>query len=283
MRGVILLWMLMPLQGFAESAVWRVSSEVSEIYLGGTIHVLSRNDYPLPEEFEQAYMQADSVVLETDLKAMQQAGFQQRLLQQVMYRDGGTLKNNLTPDTYRQLKVFVSGRGLSMASIEPYQPSMVTMLLTMYELQRLGMDENGVDTFFSNRAVQDGKPLAQLESLASQLNLLAGMGRGHADALILNTIQELNALPAIMKNIKAAWRSGDLPRLEKIAVDPMRKQFPAIYQSLLVNRNRIWIPKIEAMLATPKKEFVLVGVLHLVSRDGVLEQLIQRGYQVEKW
>lgn len=283
MRGLILLWMLLPLQGFAESAVWRISNEVSELYLGGTIHVLSRSDYPLPEEFEQAYQQADTVVLETDVMAMAQTRFQQRLLQQVMYREGGRLEDNLAPETYRQLEAFVAERGLSMASIDLYKPSMVTILLTMNELQRLGMGETGVDSFFSYRAVQDGKPVAELESLEFQLNLIAGMGSGHEDAMILNTIQELNALPGIMKTIKTAWRNGDMLQLEKIAVDPMREQFPAMYESLLVDRNRIWIPKIEAMLATPEKEFILVGALHLVAQEGVLEQLIQRGYQVEKW
>ena len=54
MRNLILLCLLIPFHTFAETSVWRVSNGDSELFIGGTIHVLSATDYPLPIEFEQA-------------------------------------------------------------------------------------------------------------------------------------------------------------------------------------------------------------------------------------
>jgi len=42
-----------PLQ--ADTSVWKVSKGNRHLYLGGTIHVLSKNDYPLQASFEKAY------------------------------------------------------------------------------------------------------------------------------------------------------------------------------------------------------------------------------------
>jgi uncharacterized protein YbaP (TraB family) len=61
----------------------------------------------------------------------------------------------------------------------------------------------------------------------------------------------------------------------------MKTDFPALYQLLLVDRNNIWITKIEALLATPETEFVLVGALHLVANEGVISKLQSLGYTVE--
>ena len=82
--------------------------------------------------------------------------------------------------------------------------------------------------------------------------------------------------------LKAAWRKGDNRELIKVALAPWLADFPELYQSLLVKRNTAWLPQLEAMLASPEVEYVLVGALHLVGKDGVINMLESRGYQVEQ-
>ena len=60
----------------------------------------------------------------------------------------------------------------------------------------------------------------------------------------------------------------------------MRRDYPALYQDLLVKRNQAWLVKLEQMLKNAGTELVLVGALHLVGREGLLEQLRARGYKV---
>jgi len=50
----------------ADASVWSVRSGDNVIYLGGTVHLLRPGDYPLPDEFEEAY-QASSLLSLKDL------------------------------------------------------------------------------------------------------------------------------------------------------------------------------------------------------------------------
>ncbi len=281
MRLFILLWLVFPIQVLGDSSVWKISNGQTDLYIGGTIHVLSQKDYPLPQEFDQAYQQADRLVLETDLAAMAGLEVQQQLLLRVMYLDGRSLKDDLSASTYRLLADYVSSTGLQMAALDQFKAPLVVLTLTMAELQRQGMAGAGVDSFYLEKATAEGKLLGELESVDLQISIIANMGKGHEDEMILSTVNELKDLPEMMEVMKSAWRSGDADQLEQVALLPMKEDFPALYKSMLVDRNNSWIPKIEAMLETPETEFILVGALHLVAEEGVIAQLIKRGYQVE--
>jgi hypothetical protein len=55
-----------------------------------------------------------------------------------------------------------------------------------------------------------------------------------------------------------------------------------MYQRLLVERNRNWMPKIEVLFARPGRALVVVGAAHLVGPDGLLAMLKAKGYTVEQ-
>ena len=55
-----------------------------------------------------------------------------------------------------------------------------------------------------------------------------------------------------------------------------------MYQRLLVDRNRNWLPKIEALFARKGRAFVVVGAAHLVGPDGLLAMLKAKGYTIEQ-
>lgn len=281
MRALIFLCLLMPLQAFPDTSLWRVSRGDTELFIGGTVHVLGKSDYPLPEEFGLAYAKARMLVLETDLDALHEPEIQSRLLGRLMYPEGQSLENNLKPSTYKALEAYLKKLDMSVASIQQSKPVLVMMTLIMTELQRLGLADAGVDAFFNQQALTDGKSLGQLESVSKQMDVLENMARGHEDELILNTLDELEQLPVLMGDVKKAWRNGDLTQLEALGITPMRKDYPALYHMLLVERNLSWLPQIEAFLNTPDTELILVGALHLAGEDGLLAQLRQRGYKVE--
>jgi uncharacterized protein len=82
--------------------------------------------------------------------------------------------------------------------------------------------------------------------------------------------------------MKAHWRSGDMQKLADLSITPFVKDYPDIYQQLLVTRNALWLPQIEQMLQSAEVELVLVGALHLAGKDSVLSQLANNGYKIEK-
>ena len=281
MRYLILLCLMAPLHTFAETSLWKVSKGNSELYIGGTIHVLSATDYPLPAEFEKAYNQAELIVFETDLAAMAEMETQKLLLERVMYKRGKSLKDELSADTYKALVDYVASKGLMIEALNQFKPPMVMITLLMAELQNLGMAGTGVDNYFNGKAIADGKQLGELETIEVQLDVIANMGKGYEDELILSTIADMKELPVIMGDLKKAWRTGDMKLMEEIAISPMKVEFPELFRLLLVDRNNSWIPKIEAMLDTPEIEFILMGALHLAATEGIISQLRSKGYTVE--
>ena len=264
------------------SSVWKVSNGQQEVYIGGTIHLLSDSDYPLPKAFDWAYAKADTLVFEVDISQTKTPQFGQMMMAASTYRDGRTLKQVLSPKVYRTLADFLSGRGGNIASLEPFKPGMLSVLLTLEELARLGQVGQGVDDFYNQKALSDKKGLVYLETIEQQLDFLANMGDGKEDEVILQTISDIKELETSMADLKSAWRKGDNQELMAVALAPWKDEFPKTYQSIVVDRNNAWMPEIEQMLKTPDVEYVLVGALHLVGPDGLLAQLRARGYRIEQ-
>jgi len=75
LKSLLLLLSLVSLLGImptisADSSVWKITSGENTVYLGGTVHLLRPSDYPLPEEYEQAYQESAVLVFETDISSM---------------------------------------------------------------------------------------------------------------------------------------------------------------------------------------------------------------------
>lgn len=283
MRWCLLLLVLYATQAVAETSLWRVSKGSHALFIGGTIHVLSKSDYPLPAAFDAAYEKAATLVFETDIGGSQDPAFAQAMMQRMMLLDGRSLKDVLRPDIYQQLEAFTSARGMPLVMLEKMRPAMVVLTLTFMELQRLGMADTGVDSYYFQRAVADKKRLGQLESNAEQLDFIANMGKGRENDFVAYSLRDLQKMESVMRDLKSAWRSGDTKAMAALSMASMRRDFPRIYQQLLVDRNQNWLPKIEAMLQDPEVELILVGALHLVGEEGVLQLLRDRGYHIEQW
>lgn len=266
--------------------VWKVSSKSEsgsrQVFIGGTFHLLTPADYPLPDEYDIAYRASQVVVLETDLERLQDPAFQPTLARAVRFETGKNITQVLKPATLRQLERYLSSRGLALKDLAALKPGMFSMTLSVLELQRLGLTGGGVDEYFHQRATHDKKTLQWFETAEQQLAMIASMGEGYEDDLIISTLHDLDNVQAMMTDMKKAWRDGDSDRLEAIALRPGLKQYPQLVDSLLFARNDQWVPVIERMIASPDTEFVLVGALHLVGQRGLLAQLHKRGYQIEK-
>ncbi|MBU8911192.1 MAG: TraB/GumN family protein, partial [Desulfobacterales bacterium] len=248
---------------YAKSPVWKISKDGYHLFLGGTIHLLTESDYPLPGAFETAYNNSMLLVLETDLQKFGSPEFQQTILQKTMYAGEQNITQFLKPDTIQALKKHLTSRGIPTESMLKFKPGMLSAALTMVELQRLGLMGTGVDEFFNLRALNEKREIKYLETVYDQLEFLSKMGEGNENELIKYTLKDLKDLPRLFGSMKEAWVNGDNTQLQKVALDPWRGLFPKLYNSILVERNNNWIPQIERMLKTKEVEFVLFGALHL--------------------
>lgn len=266
----------------AQTSVWKVTRGDSVLYLGGTCHVLRPSDLPLPAEFDQAYAAAKTVVFETDLARAQSAEMQQIVMQRGMFTDGTTLEQALSPEAWAALKKYCEQRQLPIDQLRPMRPWLLTLMLAVIELQKLGVSQQGVDAIYLQRAKADGKSLGELETFECQVAYLTGMADDRPSELVLNSLHDLGNLAKEFPELLAAWRQGDLATLERIMNRELRAKYPELHRKLLVERNDAWLPVIEKLLASPDVEFVLAGVGHMSGPEGIIARLRQRGCTVEQ-
>jgi uncharacterized protein YbaP (TraB family) len=101
------------------------------------------------------------------------------------------------------------------------------------------------------------------------------------DRMLAQTLKELETETATVGTLGDAWKTGNVAALEKIALADLKSD-PLMYQRLLVERNRNWMPKIEALFARRGRALVVVGAAHLIGSDGLLAMLKAKGYTVEQ-
>jgi uncharacterized protein YbaP (TraB family) len=89
-------------------------------------------------------------------------------------------------------------------------------------------------------------------------------------------LAELNA-------VLDSWREWNEAAIESMLVDPVRNDNLQKFTREFTDRYQIWLPEIEAMLATEQREFVLINVKHLAGWDSFLRTLEESGFHVEKY
>lgn len=282
MKKIFLFLTLFCLSAFAQSSVWKVSKGDNHIYIGGTVHILSKGDYPLPLEFTKAYNESEILVFEANLDEMSTPEAQRALQYASAYKNADSLVNYLSPSTLNLLTTHLQKEGFPVEVMLRLKPGIVTTAISLNALQKLGITEEGVDTYFSKLAKQDKKKQLYLESIEDQIGFITNIGVGNEENYIRYSMLELKNISEDINQMRDAWRKGDLNLLNKKDMDILKNQFPNIYQNVLVNRNNDWIPKLQLLFRTKKVEYVLVGALHLSGKDGILHKLKSLGYKVEQ-
>ena len=266
----------------ADTSVWSVRSGDNVIYLGGTVHLLRPGDYPLPDEFEEAYQASSELYFETDIAAMSDLLVQAQMLQQLTYSDDRSLRTVLSDQAYTALSAYTQTAGLPIVMLEKFKPELLISTLQILVFQSMGFTPQGVDAFFHTRAVADGKAEGQLETVQEQIGFIAAMGEGNDSEFILLSLKDLTETGNVIDGMIGAWRSGDAQGLSELFVEDMKVEAPALYDTLLLERNLKWIPQINRMLQDADTEFVLVGAAHIVGENGLLDLLSQEGYEINQ-
>jgi uncharacterized protein YbaP (TraB family) len=260
--------------------LWTVSSGQNTVYLLGSIHLLSRWDYPLDEALEEAYRDSAVIVFETDLDEMDRPETQTLMMQHSLLPKGRLIQDVLSAQTFRMLEAHVKAQGLDMVRFEGLRPWVCALTLTLLELSQRGyLPAYGIDRYFHQNARRDQKTIVSLEPVREQLALFFELGNAEQDAFLRRTLTDLETVDTLFPEMLALWKSGDLKQLDRI----MQASFaghPALYDKFLVRRNAKWLPVIEGLIGQPENALVIVGASHLGGKNGVIKMLTDKGFQV---
>lgn len=264
---------------FAQSSVWEVSKNGNTLYLGGSVHLLRTEDFPLPKEFDTAFEKSEMLIFETDIEQLSNPAIAQKMMANAMLPEDQTLQTVLNEEVYKQLDAKCKEIGLPIANVQKLKPAMLINILTIMRMQQLGFIPQGLDTHYHSKAKETKKEIEFLETIDFQLNLITSMGIGYENEFVQYSLDDLENIEKEISVLIKEWKDGASEQL-KTQISEMKEKFPTVYQSMLINRNNEWLPKIEAYLTNKKVEFIVVGLAHMHGTDGLLEQLKNKGYQI---
>jgi uncharacterized protein len=275
---------------FPKCCVWRVTNAKAPFYLVGSIHALSKKDYPLPQPYDIALKGSTRFLFEFD--PTQHAEFQKKFEAAAKYPPGQDIRSKISPELLAWLRknmftVVPGGRGstdepvVSFDSQLRYKPWWIAQHLATPASYSKASASHGLDNYFVDYALQSGKEIGGLESVNEHVAVMGGLSDRDSEFMLQDALAQPDSGDKESGRMYKAWRKGDTNALW--AGDaPLRSKAPRIAARFVDDRNLKWVPRIEKELKTGKPTAVVAGALHFSGPNSVIALLQKRGYVIEQ-
>ena len=262
--------------------LWEIQGTSNQIRLLGSIHFLRPQDFPLPEAITNALMDADVVIMELDLTALNPIMVQTIMLDKAIDPNGRGLEDLLDSRSYRKAQRLAAAVDIDLSTMRQYEPWYAALQITQLRLMQLGFDGSfGVETQILMQAIQHGKDLGGLETLEAQLDSMDSLPMDAQQEFLMVTLEEAAAAGEMLDEIIDAWKSGDTAELEENFLSDLSAN-SELYDQLIVQRNRNWTKSIVSFTEDSRNYLIVVGALHLVGDDSVLKMLNDAGFSTRQ-
>ena len=260
--------------------LWVAEGARNQVYLLGSVHLLRKGDYPLPQVIERAYEDAELLVMEIDMDDLDPVETQALVTRLGVLPDGQTLRDVLGPDDYAIAQAAAQELEVPLGLLDKSEPWLAAITIEQLMLSRLGFNAmHGIEMTFLGKARRDDKPIEGLETFAEQIGFLDGLSPAAQRDLLMQTLTEGAELRDMMDSLVEAWKTGDVDFMESRMLDELA-EFPELYDVVVVDRNRRWIDQLVPLMEHETDYLVVVGALHLIGDDGVPAMLEAAGIDV---
>lgn len=272
--------------------LWKVADADNELYLLGSFHMLKPTDYPLSADVDGAFNDAEALIFELSPEEMNSPQLGMAMGQAALRTDGTALNSELPAPTVAKLDAWLAANsdglnamGMPAQAVQMFEPWFVGLIITIVEMGKLGLDPKiGLDMHLIGRAAKASKPATGLEKGSEQIAVFDGMSKVEQLQFLEESLEQAANAKAEIEKLHGAWRRGDQTALWDGMAAEMRTESPQLYRRVNTDRNDAWVPKLQRLLDQETKDdtLVVVGALHLLGKDGVVEKLRAKGYTVER-
>jgi uncharacterized protein len=278
--GLALCGLLLCVAARADGALhslWELHGKHNTVYLLGSIHVLRQSDYPLAPVVLEAYSNAKTVIMEVNLEEIDSEQVQAEMLASATLPEGKTLPDVLGKQRYGRADALAREVGVELSLFDQYAPWFAAEAISQLQLTELGFQsDTGVEMYFMQKARNDGKSVAGLETVHDQISLFQNMPLDTQADYLVSSLEQAHDLPKEVQSMVRAWQRGDTQWFANQMQTELGRD-PNLYQAVLGSRNRKWLPRIEALLNDDKNYLVIVGTGHLVGPGSVIDLLKKDG------
>lgn len=275
MRYLISLLLLIPFSSVGHVFYKLEHVEHPTSYLFGTMHMLCSPDVVIPNAVQQAFMDAEQLVVEIDLTDVQQI----HLIQANLKQDPlNYLDEHLTSEQQTQLSERVE-RVLqvpfpAMKEVRPF------FLNALFMQQYMDCSETMLlmDEAFITRSKSSQKPVVGLESALDQLQVFDSLPLADQVASLLEVALNPEQTKLEVKELEELYLADDSAALYRYILEQSDGS-PQFEETVLKQRNHRWVEQFMEMLPQ-HSSFIAVGAGHLGGQDGLIQLLQQQGYQL---
>jgi uncharacterized protein YbaP (TraB family) len=265
----------------AEPPLWVVHGPHGTITLFGSVHILPPNLNWEPPRLKRAVVGAREIWFEIPLDDASIAAASQAAETEGLQPPGQSLSAELNDADRARLVRLAQTYAVPMEELERLKPWLAEIRLSVASYRDLGASRDlGVEHQILHDARADARQRA-FETPEEQVGYLAGGALSEQIASLEETFGELEAGPAAYSRLIQAWMTSDLKGLRTEALEPLAKSAPAVYKTMVVDRNRRWLAALLDRLDAPGDAVVVVGVGHLIGPEGLPALLRSRGLRVD--
>ena len=263
--------------------LWEVKSATNTVYVFGSLHAARTDFYPLPKAVENAYRQADELVVEIDITDTARVA---KSLSLLTYAPPDSLDHHVSPDVWKQVEAASKKSKQDVATFKALKPATLASLLAVSVLEAHGYDpQAGIDLHFLISAHADGKKIVELESAEFQARILGEMNDADGEAMLSETLEEMGTDDLVRgtDELAAAWKAGDEAAVARLLREANKDEASKkIFVKLFDERNPAMADKIAALASGPDHALVVIGAGHLAGENSVLELLKAKGLRVRQ-
>ncbi len=279
---------------FAVGNAWRATRGEESIQLVGTYHFNDPRHAATMARLTPILAKSRALLVEAG--PAEEESLKQRVADDpslIVITDGPTLPEVMPPDDWKRLSKAVSARGIPSIMAAKFRPWYISMLLS---IPVCGMAEqmmpNGLDNQLIKEAKAAGVPVRALEPYDTVFDIFGKMSQQQQIEMLTTALGMEDASSDVAATLGDAyfaeegrliWEFNRQQSLQMPGYTPERvdAEFAVLEKSMMTDRNRAWIPVIEAA-AKQGPVLVAFGALHLSGEQGVLRLLQKDGYTITR-
>ena len=278
-----------------KALLWRISGKKLKkpSYLFGTIHMIDKKDFFMPEYVKTAFDESVNVVFEINTDDMTDASAMSGMMGMMFMDDGTTLKDLLSEEDYKRVKESLNENPLMMMMgdmVDKIKPLFLSAMIDQGDMGGEGGDPFGMgggmggntmsyEMEFTKMAKAAEKPIAGLETIEFQMSMFDSISlEDQANMLVQSLDAEKGEGEDALSQMVALYKAQDIPGLHQMIHE--QSAGSADFEDKLLNmRNKNWIPLMAEQMPQ-NVTFFAVGAGHLGGEEGVVALLRKEGYIV---
>ncbi len=277
---------------YGQGILWDATKGDQRITVIGTMHIFDARLEAIREKVKDQVQSADLVMLEATLE--DQENLQQMIVTDpgiLFITEGPTLPDLLDAETWALISEAAKARSIPSFMAAKMQPWYLSIMLSIPPCATQDMFNGalGLDHMIMQDAAAAGVPTQSVESMMTIFEIFKGDPIDEqVDMLRINLLA-----PETQQQLFVAmldrYFAGDVATLWEMSRVVMEntpglssaeaaESFATFEQSLLIDRNRAWMPVIRDAAGQHDDIVIAVGAAHLMGKSGVLQFLQDEGW-----